>query len=76
MKADMILKIVIPPVLIFAVLVWLTVAKVLTGWGLYIVWILGFIIANVIVTRITARWSIQRQRANRLAEEKKDHQDE
>ena len=76
MKADMILKIIIPPVVIFAVLIWLTIAKVLTGWWVYIVWILGFIVANVIVTRITARWSIQRQRAKRLAEEKKGHRNE
>lgn len=71
MKADLIIKIIIPPVVIFGLLIWLTVDKVITGWSMYGWWILGFIVANMIVTRITAKWSIKQRRAKRLAEEKK-----
>lgn len=70
MKAELILKIILPPLIIFAVLVALTIAKVISGWTMYILWILGFVVANLIVTRITAKWSYQQRKAKRLQEEK------
>ncbi|MEY8442359.1 hypothetical protein AALA17_06945 [Lactobacillaceae bacterium 24-114] len=72
MKAEFILKVTIPPVIIFAIIVWLTVENVITGWTMYLVWIVGFVVANLIVTRITAKWSIERQKNKRHKEEKKD----
>ena len=77
MKAELILKVILPPLIIFAVLVALTIAKLISGWTMYILWILGFIIANLIVTRITAKWSYQQRKAKRLQEEKgKKHHNE
>lgn len=70
MKAELILKVILPPLIIFAVLVALTIAKVISGWTIYILWILGFVVANLIVTRITAKWSYQQRKAKRLQEEK------
>ncbi|MBU3830527.1 MAG: hypothetical protein H9843_06525 [Candidatus Limosilactobacillus merdavium] len=70
MKAELILKVILPPLIIFAVLVALTIAKVISGWTMYILWILGFVVANLIVTRITAKWSYQQRKAKRLQEEK------
>jgi F0F1-type ATP synthase assembly protein I len=69
-KAELILKVILPPLIIFAVLVALTIAKVISGWTMYILWILGFVVANLIVTRITAKWSYQQRKAKRLQEEK------
>lgn len=70
MKSELILKVILPPLIIFAVLVALTIAKVISGWTMYILWILGFVVANLIVTRITAKWSYQQRKAKRLQEEK------
>ena len=70
MKAELILKVILPPLIIFVVLVALTIAKVISGWTMYILWILGFVVANLIVTRITAKWSYQQRKAKRLQEEK------
>lgn len=72
MKAEFILKVTLPPIIIFTIIIWLTVENVITGWTMYLTWIVGFIVANFIVTRITAKWSIERQKAKRCKEEKKD----
>lgn len=76
MKAELILKIVLPPLIIFAVLVALTIGKVISGWLMYVLWILGFVVANLLVTRITAKWSYQQRKQKRLQEQKKDNQNE
>ena len=70
MKAEFILKVVIPPFIIFALLVWLTAEKYISGWVMYLLWVIGFVVANIIVTKISTRWSIQRMREKRAKEEK------
>ena len=69
-KAEFILKVVITPFIIFALLVWLTAGQYITGWEMYLLWVIGFVVANIIVTRISTRWSIQRMREKRAKEEK------
>ena len=76
MKAELVLKVVLPPLIIFAILVALTVCKVISGWSMYILWILGFVIANLLVTRVTAKWSYQRRKQLRLQEKKKGKKNE
>ena len=39
---------------------------------MYGLWIIGFVVANIIVTKITAKWSYQRRRELRMKEEKKN----
>lgn len=73
MKAEYLIKVILPPLVIFAVLVALTIAKVISGWLMYVLWIVGFVVANLIVTKITAKWSYQRRREIRLKEEAKRH---
>ena len=68
MKAELILKVVLPPLIIFAILVALTISKVISGWSMYILWILG------LVTKVTAKWSYQRRKQKRLQEQKKGQQ--
>ena len=65
MKAELILKLVLPP---------LTISKVISGWSMYILWILGFVVANLMVTKVTAKWSYQRRKQKRLQEQKKGQQ--
>ena len=69
-KAELILKVVIPPFIIFALLVWLTAENYISGWVMYLLWVIGFVVANIIVTKISTRWSIQRMREKRAKEEK------
>lgn len=69
MKAEYLFKVILPPFIIFAILVALTIMKVISGWLMYVLWIAGFVVANLIVTRITAKWSYQRRREIRLKEE-------
>ncbi|MCI1974871.1 MAG: hypothetical protein LKJ51_02990 [Limosilactobacillus sp.] len=76
MKAELILKVVIPPLVIFAILVALTIGKVISGWSMYILWILGFVVANLLVTKVTAKWSYQQRKQKRLQETKKDNENE
>ncbi|MBD7895431.1 MULTISPECIES: hypothetical protein [Limosilactobacillus] len=76
MKAELVLKVVLPPLIIFAILVALTICKVISGWSMYILWILGFVIANLLVTRVTAKWSYQRRKQLRLQEKKKGKKNE
>lgn len=76
MKAELVIKVILPPLIIFALLVALTIAKVISGWSMYVLWILGFIIANVLVTRVTAKWSYQQRKQKRLQEEKKESKNE
>ncbi|MDO4903453.1 MAG: hypothetical protein Q3959_04245 [Limosilactobacillus sp.] len=75
MKAEYLLKVILPPFIIFAVIVALTIAKVISGWSLYVVWILGFIVANIIVTRIAAKRTYEQRREIRLKEEAKKKND-
>ncbi|MCC4372274.1 hypothetical protein NSA13_10070 [Limosilactobacillus reuteri] len=70
MKAEFILKVVVPPFIIFALLVWLTAENYISGWVMYLLWVIGFVVANIIVTKISTRWSIQRMREKRAKEEK------
>ena len=72
MKAEYLAKVILPPFIIFAVLVALTIAKVISGWLMYGLWIIGFVVANIIVTKITAKWSYQHRRELRMKEEKKN----
>ena len=74
MKAELILKVVLPPLIIFAILVALTISKVISGWSMYILWILGFVVANLMVTKVTAKWRYQRRKQKRLQEQKKGQQ--
>lgn len=76
MKAELVLKVVLPPLIIFVILVALTICKVISGWSMYILWILGFVIANLLVTRVTAKWSYQRRKQLRLQEKKKGKKNE
>lgn len=69
-KSEFILKVVIPPFIIFALLVWLTAENYISGWVMYLLWVIGFVVANIIVTKISTRWSIQRMREKRAKEEK------
>ncbi|WP_267865098.1 hypothetical protein [Limosilactobacillus reuteri] len=69
-KAEFILKVIIPPFIIFAILVWLTAEHYISGWVMYLLWVIGFVVANIIVTKISTRWSIQRMREKRAKEEK------
>jgi len=69
-KAEFILKVVIPPFISFALLVWLTAENYISGWVMYLLWVIGFVVANIIVTKISTRWSIQRMREKRAKEEK------
>ena len=70
MKAEFILKVAIPPFISFALLVWLTAENYISGWVMYLLWVIGFVVANIIVTKISTRWSIQRMREKRAKEEK------
>ncbi|EEW53695.1 hypothetical protein [Limosilactobacillus antri] len=72
MKAEYLIKVILPPFIIFAVLVALTIAKLISGWLMYVLWIGGFVVANLIVTKITAKWSYQRRRELRMKEEQKN----
>lgn len=71
MKAEYLIKVILPPFIIFAVLVALTIAKLISGWLMYALWIVGFIVANLIVTRYTAKQTYQRRKEIRLKEEEK-----
>jgi uncharacterized membrane protein len=75
-KAELILKVVLPPLIIFAILVALTISKVISGWSMYILWILGFVVANLMVTKVTAKWSYQRRKQKRLQEQKRGNKNE
>lgn len=72
MKAEYLIKVILPPFIIFAVLVALTIAKLISGWLMYVLWIVGFVVANLIVTKVTAKWSYQRRRELRMKEEQKN----
>ena len=74
MKAELILKVVLPPLIIFAILVALTIGKVISGWSMYILWILGFVVANLMVTKVTAKWSYQQRKQKHLQDQKKEQQ--
>ena len=76
MKAELILKVVLPPLIIFAILVALTISKVISGWSMYILWILGFVVANLMVTKVTAKWSYQRRKQKRIQAQKKRNKNE
>ena len=76
MEAELILKVVLPPLIIFAILVALTISKVISGWSMYILWILGFVVANLMVTKVTAKWSYQRRKQKRLQEQKRGNKNE
>ena len=76
MKAELILKVVLPPLIIFAILVAVTISKVISGWSMYILWILGFVVANLMVTKVTAKWSYQRRKQKRLQEQKRGNKNE
>lgn len=45
----------IPPVVIFGGLVWLTLSELITGILLIIVWVAGFILATLIVSYIVVK---------------------
>ena len=75
MKAEYLVKVILPPFIIFAVLVALTIAKVISGWLMYGLWIIGFVVANIIVTKITAKWSCQRRRELRMEKKNAENKD-
>lgn len=76
MKAEYLIKIIIPPFIIFAILVWLTVAHYISGWLMYLLWVVGFVVANIIVTRITAKRSYHQLRQKREKEEQAKNSDQ
>lgn len=76
MKAELILKVVLPPLIIFAILVALTISKVISGWSMYILWILGFVVANLMVTKVTAKWSYQRRNKSAFKNKKRGNKNE
>ena len=47
-----------------------TAENYISGWVMYLLWVIGFVVANIIVTKISTRWSIQRMREKRAKEEK------
>ncbi len=73
MKAEYLIKIILPTFVIFAILVWLTIIHLITGFWLYLLWILGFVVANLWVTHVTARRSYHRLKKRREAEKKDPH---
>ena len=76
MKAELILKVVLHPLIIFAILVALTISKLISGWSMFILWILGFVVANLMETKVTAKWSSQRRKQKRLQEQKRGNKNE
>lgn len=70
MKAEYLIKIILPTFVIFAVLVWLTIAHVISGWLMYLLWVVGFVCANLWVTRVTAKRSYHRLKKQREEEAK------
>lgn len=74
MKAEYLIKILVPTFLIFALLVWLTIAHIITGFWMYLLWIAGFVVANLWVTRVTAQRSYRRLKKKREAEKKKENE--
>lgn len=76
MKAEYLIKVIVPPFIIFAVLVWLTIAHYISGWLMYLLWVIGFVVANIAVTRVTAKRSYQRLRRQRLKEAQKKANDD
>lgn len=70
MKAEYLIKIVLPTFIIFAVLVWLTTAHIISGWLMYLLWVLGFVCANLWVTRVTVKRSYHRLKKQREEEAK------
>lgn len=75
MKAEYLLKVIIPPFIIFAVLVWLTINNYISGWLMYLLWVVGFVAANLIVTRVTAKRSYHRLKQKREKEAQQDNND-
>ncbi|MFR0771232.1 MAG: hypothetical protein ACLSH6_03370 [Limosilactobacillus pontis] len=59
-ESRILIKIILPTFIIFAVLVWLTAAHVISGWLMYLLWVLGFVCANFWVTKVTAKRSYHR----------------
>lgn len=68
MKVEYLIKIILPTFVIFAVLVWLTATHVISGWLMYLLWVVGFVGANLWVTRVTAKRSYHRLRKQREKE--------
>lgn len=68
MKAEYLIKIILPTFVIFAVLVWLTATHVISGWLMYLLWVVSFVGANLWVTRVTAKRSYHRLRKQREKE--------
>lgn len=74
MKVEYLIKIILPTFIVFAVLVWLTVAHLIAGWLMYFLWILGFVGTNIWVTKVTAKRSYHRLKKQREegAQQRKD----
>ena len=74
MKVEYLIKIILPTFVIFAVLVWLTATHVISGWLMYLLWVVGFVGANLWVTRVTAKRSYHwlRKQREKEAEQRKN----
>lgn len=52
MNKSLIALILMVPILTFAIIVWLTMAKIVTGGALIAIWIIGFVLATLATTAI------------------------
>lgn len=52
MNKSLIALVLMVPILTFAIIVWLTMAKIITGGALIAIWIIGFVLATLATTAI------------------------
>ncbi|KRM60276.1 hypothetical protein FC26_GL000911 [Paucilactobacillus vaccinostercus DSM 20634] len=52
MNKSLIALVLMVPILTFAIIVWLTMAKIVTGGALIAIWIIGFVLATLATTAI------------------------
>lgn len=52
MNKSLIALVLMVPILMFAIIVWLTMAKIVTGGALIAIWIIGFVLATLATTAI------------------------
>lgn len=52
MNKSLIVLVLIVPILTFSIIVWLTMAQIITGIWLFVVWIVGFLLATLGTTAI------------------------
>ncbi|KRM10868.1 hypothetical protein ABTQ33_04345 [Paucilactobacillus suebicus] len=60
MSKSLIALVLIVPILVFAIIVWMTMAHIITGWLLIVVWIVGFIMATAATTAVMTIAKLQK----------------